>query len=62
MTRPEHPAPGREDDDGTPPAGSDATADDSGDVDPRDPTEDASSPDLTTGDGSESPEPLEPPD
>jgi hypothetical protein len=61
MTSPDRPAPGEDiakgSDGHTPGAG----GTEPGDPDPRDPTEDASDPSGSLGDG-EAPEPLEPPD
>ncbi|MGI8628194.1 MAG: hypothetical protein ACR2J5_16740 [Geodermatophilaceae bacterium] len=61
MTSPDRPAPGEDIAKGSDGHAPGAGGTEPGDPDPRDPTEDASDPSGSLGDG-EAPEPLEPPD
>ncbi|MGI8652459.1 MAG: hypothetical protein ACR2I7_06650 [Geodermatophilaceae bacterium] len=64
MTRPDQPAPGENTSESGQDTGPVEGAGESGDVDPREPMEDASDMTPSTGDneGTEAPDPLEPPD
>lgn len=62
MTRPDQPAPGQDTTESDQHAAPVEGGGESGDVDPRDPTEDASDPTASATADNEPPDPLEPPD